>query len=254
MAILPDHGGRRDDAGEERPDDRLVAVFLASFAAGPWQANCYLAAPAAGGECVVIDAGVDAGEGVRTLLAEHGLTPAAVLATHGHIDHIAAAAGLADAYRVPLWVHGADRHLLTDPAAGLGEDSRALLASVLPGPFTEPAWLETWEDGQGLELAGLEFTVSHAPGHTGGCVLLRVPYPGHDRVSEVVFSGDVLFAGSIGRTDLPGGDPDAMRETLAGPVLGLPDSAAVLPGHGPQSLMARERATNPYLQPTFLRI
>lgn len=228
-------------------------MFLASFACGPWQANCYLAAPAAGGECVIIDAGVDATDAVEVLVAEHSLRPAAVLATHGHIDHVASAAALADSYGVPLWIHPADRHLLTDPAAGLGDDSRTLLAELLPGPFREPARLQLLEPGTPLEVAGLEFSVTHAPGHTGGCVLLGVPYPGHDQISSVVFSGDVLFAGSIGRTDLPGGDPEEMRRTLAGPVLAIPDHTAILPGHGPQTVMAGQRATNPYLQPAFLR-
>lgn len=228
-------------------------MFLASFAAGAWQANCYLIAPAAGRECVIIDAGVDAAEGVRQLVAEHELTPAAVLATHGHIDHVASAAGLADEYGVELWVHPADRHLLTDPAAGLAADSRALLAQYLPGPFVEPRRLRFFGD-EGVELAGLEFSLSHAPGHTAGCVLLGVDYAGHHEIDRIVFSGDVLFAGSIGRTDLPGGDPEVMKQSLAGPVWEIPDSAAVLPGHGPQSTMAAERATNPYLQPAFLRI
>jgi len=229
------------------------AVLLASFASGPWQANCYIAAPDGGRECVIIDAGVEAADGVDVLVEEHSLRPAAVLATHGHIDHVAAAAGVADRYGVPLWIHPADRHLLTDPAAGLGPDSRALLAELLPGPFREPAKLESFVPGQRLELAGLEFSVTHAPGHTGGCVLLGLPYPGHAQVSQVVFTGDVVFAGSIGRTDLPGGDPEVMQQTLAGPVLALTDDTALLPGHGPQTVMARERASNPYLQPAFLR-
>ncbi|MGC3955807.1 MAG: MBL fold metallo-hydrolase [Propionicimonas sp.] len=106
----------------------------------------------------------------------------------------------------------------------------------------------------GSAVAGLEFGVQHAPGHTAGCVLLGIDYPGHDQIDRIVFSGDVLFAGSIGRTDLPGGDPEVMRQSLAGPVLEIPDATALLPGHGPQSTMARERATNPYLQPAFLRI
>ena len=228
-------------------------MFLASFVAGPWQANCYLIAPAVGRECVILDPGVEAAAGVKTLLAEHSLTPAAVLATHGHIDHIASAAGLADEYGVELWLHPADRHLLTDPAAGLGPDSRALLAQYLPGPLTEPERLRFFTE-EGIEAAGLEFSLSHAPGHTPGCVLLGIDYPGHDQIDRIVFSGDVLFAGSIGRTDLPGGDPEVMRQSLAGPVQAIGDSTALLPGHGPQSTMARERATNPYLQPAFLRI
>lgn len=228
-------------------------MFLASLVAGPWQANCYLIAPDAGQECVIIDAGMEAAEGVKALLAEHSLTPAAVVATHGHLDHIASASGLADEYGIDLWVHPADRYMLTDPAAALGDDSAAMLAHYVPEPLTEPRLLRLFEE-DGVELAGMEFSVRHAPGHTAGCVLLGVGYPGHDQIDQIMFTGDVLFAGSIGRTDLPGGDPETMRRTLAGTVLAIPDATAVLPGHGPQSTMARERATNPYLQPAFLRI
>lgn len=228
-------------------------MFLASFASGPWQANCYLAAVAVGRECVIIDAGVEAADGVDVLVEENSLRPAAVLATHGHIDHVASASELADRYGVPLWIHPADRPLLTDPAAGLGADSRALLAELLPGPFREPGRLELFEPGEPLVVAGLEFSVTHAPGHTAGCVLLGLPYSGHPQIRQVVFTGDVVFAGSTGRTDLPGGDPQVMQRTLAGPVLAIPDDTVLLPGHGPQTSMATERATNPYLQPAFLR-
>lgn len=228
-------------------------MFLASFASGLWQANCYLAATAAGKDCVIVDAGMEAADQVRATVTQYGLTPAAVLATHGHLDHVASAALLADEYGVPLWLHEADRFMLTDPVAGIGEDSRALVEELYPEPFHEPAELRLLTDGAELEVAGLNFRASHAPGHSPGCTLLSVPYPGHDQISQVVFSGDVLFAGAIGRTDLPGGDPEVMRQTLRGPVLDLPDDTALLPGHGPQSVMARERATNPYLQPAFLR-
>jgi hydroxyacylglutathione hydrolase len=227
-------------------------VFLASFAAGPWQANCYLAARAAGHECVVVDPGVGATSGVRRLAKDHGLTPVGVLLTHGHLDHIASAVELADAFGVPAWIHAADRELLTDPASGLGEMGRAYVAEHFSDPpLAEPADLRFFESG--LDVAGLSFEVIHAPGHRPGCVMLRTAYEGHDTIGSVVFTGDVLFAGSIGRTDLPGGDHAVMLDTLRGPVLSLPDDAAVLPGHGGQSVMARERATNPYLQSTNLR-
>ncbi len=102
------------------------------------------------------------------------------------------------------------------------------------------------------DVAGLTFEVVHAPGHRPGCVMLSTPFTGHDQLDSVVFSGDVLFAGSIGRTDLPGGDHAVMLDTLRGPVLGLSDTAAILPGHGQQTVMARERAVNPYLQADYL--
>ncbi len=231
--------------------DRLAGVFLASFPSGPWQANCYLAATAAGRECVIVDPGVGAGDGVRQLVAAHGLTPAGVLLTHGHIDHIASAAELADEWGVPAWIHAADRELLTDPAAGLDPSVAPLLAEVLgPEPLAEPSDLRLFDTG--VEVAGLTFDVIHAPGHRPGCVLLRTALTGSPDVDAVVFSGDVLFAGSIGRTDLPGGDHTVMLDTLRGPVLGLADASAILPGHGQQSLMGRERATNPYLQADYL--
>lgn len=226
-------------------------MFLASFPAGPWQANCYLAAPAAGAECVVIDPGVDAFDGVRAAVANHGLTPVGVLLTHGHIDHIASATRVADEWGVPAWIHADDRELLTDPVAGLGPSSAELLAQVLADlNLAEPEDLRFFETG--LDVAGLSFEVIHAPGHRPGCVMLSSRLTGHDQLDAVVFSGDVLFAGSIGRTDLPGGDHAVMLDTLRGPVLALPDTAAILPGHGQQTVMARERATNPYLQADYL--
>lgn len=226
-------------------------MFLASFPAGPWQANCYLAAPAAGAECVVIDPGVDAFDGVRAAVANHGLTPVGVLLTHGHIDHVASATRVADEWGVPAWIHADDRELLTDPVAGLGPSSAELLAQVLGDlDLAEPEDLRFFETG--LDVAGLSFEVIHAPGHRPGCVMLSSRLTGHDQLDAVVFSGDVLFAGSIGRTDLPGGDHAVMLDTLRGPVLALPDTAAILPGHGQQTVMARERATNPYLQADYL--
>jgi glyoxylase-like metal-dependent hydrolase (beta-lactamase superfamily II) len=231
--------------------DRLAGVFLASFPSGPWQANCYLAAVAAGRECVIVDPGVGAADGVRQLVAAHGLTPAAVLLTHGHIDHVASAAELADQWGVPALIHAADRELLTDPVAGLGPEAVPLLAQVLgDAVMTEPVDLRFFDSG--VDVAGLAFDVIHAPGHRPGCVMLRTALTDNDRADQVVFSGDVLFAGSIGRTDLPGGDHQVMLQTLRGPVLALADTAAILPGHGPQTLMAAERAQNPYLQADYL--
>ena len=234
-----------------RAPDRLAGVFLASFPSGPWQANCYLAATAAGAECVIVDPGVAASSGVRQLIEANGLIPVGILLTHGHIDHIASAAELADEWGVPAWIHAADRELLTDPAAGLGPETASLLAQLLGDqPLDEPRDLRFFESG--LDVAGLCFDVIHAPGHRPGCVMLRTALAGNDQADRVVFSGDVLFAGSIGRTDLPGGDHAVMLDTLRGPVLDLSDTSAILPGHGGQTLMARERAVNPYLQADYL--
>lgn len=223
-------------------------MFIASFPAGPWQTNCYVIAPDGGRECVIVDPGVGAAAGVREVLAEHDLTPVGVIATHGHIDHVYDVAELTHELKVPVWIHPADEHLLTDPVAGTGPMGRQLMLQ-LRGELSLDAPAEVHElvDGATLSLAGLDFALTHAPGHTAGCVLLETAYAATG-IDRVIFTGDVLFAGSIGRTDLPGGDHDVMMETLRTRILPLADTAALLPGHGGQTTMARERATNPYLQ------
>lgn len=227
----------------------MVVVFVASFPAGPWQANCYLVGAEGRDEVVVIDPGVDAAERVSALVAERGLRIAGVLLTHGHVDHVASAADVADAAGAPAWLHGADRELLADPASGVAV--MAQMMRQLGIRVREPADLRLLSGGETVEVAGLSFEVVGAPGHRPGCVLFRLRSDAEPR--ELVFCGDVVFAGSIGRTDLPGGDPEAMASTLADVVLALPDEAALLPGHGPETTVARERATNPYLQASFLR-
>ncbi|KQT94514.1 hydrolase [Marmoricola sp. Leaf446] len=220
-------------------------MLIAGFPAGPWGTNCYVAATGAGQECVVIDPGKDAADGVADVVREHGLKPVAVLVTHGHVDHMWCVAPVAGTYDATAWIHPADRHLLSNPMAGMSRETTAML---LGGKyeFAEPDSVEELADGRTLELAGLSFVVDHTPGHTEGSVTFRTPYADAD-VSEVMFSGDLLFAGSIGRTDLPGGDHPTMLRSLREKVLTLPDDIVVLPGHGEQTSIARERATNPYL-------
>jgi glyoxylase-like metal-dependent hydrolase (beta-lactamase superfamily II) len=220
-------------------------VLIAGFPAGPWGTNCYVVATGPGAECVVVDPGKDAAEGVAEVVREHNLKPVSILVTHGHIDHMWCVAPVAGTYDSTAWIHPEDRHLLTDPMAGISPDT----ASMLLGQkveFAEPDDVRELADGQHLELAGLEFVVDHTPGHTRGSVTFRTPY-GQREVSEVMFSGDLLFAGSIGRTDLPGGDHPTMLRSLRDKVLTLPDDIVVLPGHGEQTSIGRERATNPFL-------
>ena len=224
-------------------------MFIAGFPAGPWGTNCYVAATGAGAECVVIDPGKDAAPGVAELVREHRLKPVAVVLTHGHVDHMWSVAPVAGTYDATAWIHPADRHLLTDPLAGMSRESSAMLLGGLLGErheFAEPDDVRELADGQELEIAGLRFVVDHTPGHTEGSVTFRTPHD-HPEVSEVMFAGDLLFAGSIGRTDLPGGDHPTMLRTLATKVLPLADDIVVLPGHGEQTSIGRERATNPYL-------
>jgi glyoxylase-like metal-dependent hydrolase (beta-lactamase superfamily II) len=227
-------------------------VLIAGFPAGPWGTNCYVAATGPGTECVVIDPGKDAAEGVAEVVREQRLKPVAVLVTHGHVDHMWCVAPVAGTYDATAWIHPDDRHLLANPMAGMSAETTAML---LGGKyeFAEPDRVEELSDRQTLELAGLEFLVDHTPGHTEGSVTFRTPYlsTGSEQppqeVSEVMFSGDLLFAGSIGRTDLPGGDHPTMLRSLREKVLTLPDDIVVLPGHGEQTSIGRERATNPFL-------
>lgn len=221
-------------------------MFIAGFPAGPWGTNCYVVATGAGNECVVIDPGKDAAAGVAEVVREHRLKPVSVLVTHGHVDHMWCVAPVAGTYDATAWIHPHDRHLLTDPLAGM---SRETTSMVLGGNYSwaEPDDVRELSDAQVLELAGLKFVVDHTPGHTEGSVTFRTPY-GQQDVSEVMFSGDLLFEGSIGRTDLPGGDHQKILHSLATKVLPLADDVVVLPGHGNQTSIGRERVTNPFLQ------
>jgi glyoxylase-like metal-dependent hydrolase (beta-lactamase superfamily II) len=219
-------------------------VLIAGFPAGPWGTNCYVVATGRGAECVVVDPGKDASAGVQQVVDEHGLKPVAVLVTHGHVDHMWCVAPVAGAYDATAYIHPADRHLLADPMAGMSADTAAMM---LGGKyqFAEPDRVEELTDLATVELAGISFTVDHTPGHTQGSITFRAPYEGD--VSEVMFAGDLLFAGSIGRTDLPGGDHQQMLRSLREKVLTLRDDVVVLPGHGEQTSIGRERATNPFL-------
>lgn len=224
-------------------------MFIASFPAGPWETNCYLVATEPGSECVVVDPGMDALDGIREVVAEHHLKPVAALLTHGHLDHMYTVTPLCSSYDATCWIHPADRALLSDPLRGMGPDTAALLRRLSPDgqAFTEPDDVRELDDGGTVEVAGLTFSCLHAPGHTPGSTMFRSPYDEAD-LTSVVFTGDVLFAGSVGRTDLPGGSAAEMVRSLQAKVLPLPDSTAVLPGHGPQTTMAQERVANPYLQ------
>ncbi|MDR8412226.1 MBL fold metallo-hydrolase [Nonomuraea sp. 3-1Str] len=214
-------------------------MLIAGFPAGAFQTNCYVIAPAAGEECVIVDPGQDAVDGVDELLREHRLKPVAVLLTHGHLDHVWSVAPVCGARDVPAWIHPEDRHLLSDPAAGWSPTSSQIFGGIT---LSEPDDVRELSDGATLPLAGLEFVVDHTPGHTRGSVSFRLPG------DAIMFAGDLLFAGSIGRTDLPGGDYPTILRSLAAKCLTLPDDTVVLPGHGPQTTIGRERASNPYLK------
>jgi len=225
-------------------------VLVTGFPAAAFGTNCYVVAAAAGEECLVVDPGIGVVDGLASVLARHGLRPAAVLLTHGHLDHVYSVTPVCGAHGVAATVHGDDRYRLKDP---LSMVEPALLGMLEEAFGTAARWAEpddvvTVADGDTLDLAGLSVQVLHAPGHTEGSVMFLLPgAPDGVPAASTVLSGDVLFAGSIGRTDLPGGDAAAMTRSLREKVLPLPDDAHVLPGHGPATSIGRERLTNPFL-------
>lgn len=247
-------------------------MLVRSFPAEAFGTNCYVVATDPGEQCVVIDPGIGVIDQLEAVLAEHRLRPAAVMLTHGHLDHSFSVTPICGARGITAYVHPGDLEMLADPSKGLSVNLEQLFGGRLE--YTEPEDVTEMSDGQVIEIAGLSFTVSHAPGHTNGSVMFRSE--GDSLTTDLVgrgtspkrevgretiaasdgaplcFTGDVLFAGSIGRTDLPGGDTGKMLASLRDKVLTLPDEVVVLPGHGPTTTIGRERATNPYLREASL--
>lgn len=225
-------------------------MLITGFPAGMFQTNCYLVATEPGAGAIIIDPGQDAAPQVRELLTEHDLTPVAVLLTHGHLDHTWNATELCDEFSIPAYIHPDDRPMLADPAAGLGPALGPMIGALT---FREPEKVIEFADGETVEVAGLRLAVDHAPGHTQGSVLLTMDVPvaadtgTPDVTVPVCFSGDVLFSGSIGRTDLPGGNHRQLLDSIAQRLLTRSDDTQVLPGHGPQTSIGAERAGNPFL-------
>jgi glyoxylase-like metal-dependent hydrolase (beta-lactamase superfamily II) len=218
-------------------------VLVAGFPAGSFATNCYVLASGPGQACVVVDPGQDAVEPLEGLLGEHRLTPVAVLLTHGHFDHTFSVAPVCDGHDVPAFIHPDDRAMLADPLKGFSPEAMAFFGGRLE--LREPREVRTLDDGATLTLAGLTMRVDHTPGHTPGSVVFSTATTQGD---EVILAGDTLFAGSIGRTDLPGGDHATMLRSLRDKLLTRDDAAYVLPGHGPTTTIGRERASNPFLQ------
>ena len=220
-------------------------MLIKSFGAGPWQTNCYVIAPSANSECIIIDPGLGSAPGIKEIIAEHNLKPIATMLTHGHIDHMWSIFPVTTGYGIPAYIHGSDRFLLNDPGAGVSVETKNALMEMMATDdvFAEPEDTREVTDQMTMDLAGLKFTVLHAPGHTQGSILF-------DFAGDVnhVFTGDVLFAGAIGRTDLPTGSAKEMGETLRKKVIPLADHLEVLPGHGPRTTMAQEKKSNPYLK------
>ncbi len=212
------------------------------------ETNAYVVtADGPGAECVLIDAPPDPAA-ILGLLGEHGLKLVALLSTHGHLDHVggvstvvrSVAAGQGDT--VPVHIHDDDRHMLLDPVGTSDAFGRYLAQEGLD--LTPPERIEGLDDGQVVKGAGLAFTAIHTPGHTRGSVCFRLDVDGEP---PMLFSGDHLFAGSIGRTDMPGGSFETLVTSMREKVLPMDDAVAVLPGHGRRTTVGHERRTNPFV-------
>ena len=214
-------------------------MLIESFAAPMFATNCWIIAPGANSECIIIDPGMpDVTHQVEAIIAEYGLKPVAVVATHGHLDHTFSIQPIADGYDIPVRIHSEDRRLLASPQYAHGPEFMATLSAL---SFVEPQKVIEMRNGDTFTLLDLSFTAIHAPGHTRGSVMFQIN-------DEVLISGDVLFKGSIGRTDLPTGSHAQMMETLKNKVLPLSDDLRVLPGHGGETTIKWERKNNPYLK------
>lgn len=208
----------------------MRALEIRALALGPFQANCYVVRRAGARRALLIDPGAEA-DRVRKALAAWGATPVALLLTHGHADHVGAVAELTADDGPPVYLHPDDRPLYERAP----EQAAAFGIRVAPPP---PPDVEL-RDGERLELAGIPLEVRHAPGHSPGGVVLVTD--GH------AFVGDCLFQGSIGRTDLPGGDTRTLLRSIRERILELPPKTVVWPGHGPRTTVGREASTNPFL-------
>jgi hydroxyacylglutathione hydrolase len=217
-------------------------VLITGFPAGMLACNCYVLSQRAGADAIVVDPGHRAMGKLRRILDENRLTPAAVLLTHGHVDHIWSAQKVADTYGCPAYIHPEDRFMLSDPIRGFGPRIGQIAFGAL---FREPKQvIELDHDGEKVDIGDTVVTVDHTPGHTRGSVVYRVE--GDD--SEVAFTGDTLFRQSVGRTDLPGGSGRDLLGSIMTKLMVLDDDTVVLPGHGEKSTIGFERRANPFLE------
>lgn len=200
-----------------------------------FEENAYVVAPAGGGDCIVVDPGADTPQIISAVQAL-GKPPAAILNTHGHADHIAGNEALKDQWPdAPLLIGRGDADKLSDPVANL--------SAPFGLPLISPPADRLLDEDEVLEFAGVAWTVWDTPGHCSG----HIAYVALDLEPVVVLGGDVLFAGSIGRSDFPDSDPAALFASIREKLFTLPDDALVLPGHGPATTIGREKRTNPFV-------
>ncbi len=208
-----------------------MPIHIETFCLGDWMTNCYVL-HAHTPRCWIIDAGFHPTPMIQ-YIQQHRLEPQQIVLTHAHVDHIAGLEALRSQWpKLPILIHAAEQGFLTDTAFNL---SIALAAPIVAPPATG-----TLEHGQSLELESVAFEVRHTPGHSPGSITLVQ----HD--AAVALVGDALFAGSIGRTDFPTSDHDALIHAIHSQLYTLPDTTRVLPGHGPETTIGHERQTNPF--------
>lgn len=214
-------------------------LHIKSFFFNPLQARCCVVWDDRDRRCALIDPGIfreSERQALDRYLTANGLVPEKILLTHGHFDHIYGVKALQRQYGLPVYLHPADRVVVA------GQDDFA--GTFKRHPFETDFGTTDLRDGDILPVGGhLSLTVIATPGHTPGGVCY------YDAADGILFSGDTLFAGSIGRSDLPGGDYDSLIRSIMDRLMGLPGSTGVLPGHGPETTIARETATNPFLEP-----
>lgn len=207
-------------------------IIVESIVVGPLQTNVYVVGCAKTRRAAIIDAGGDAA-GLLNLAAKHDLTVDSILQTHAHIDHVAAVGEVKRATNAPIYLHPADQFMWQ------AAPQQGLRFGIQVDPL--PAYEHELSHDQRLEIGELQLQVIFVPGHSPGSVAFY--FADYD----LVVSGDVLFAGSMGRVDLPGSDPAAMRKSLER-MKALPDQTRVLPGHGPETSIGREKKLNPFLR------
>lgn len=217
-------------------------MLIAGFPSAVTETNCWVVASGPGEQCLVLDPGIGVQGQLDEVIAQHRLHPVAVLLTHGHFDHTFSVLPVCQARGVPAYIHPQDRPQLSDPWSGVGMPPGTPLFGSLT--FAEPDDVRILGDDDKISLAGLDLAVRHAPGHSLGSVVFALT----GAEEPVVFAGDVLFAGSIGRVDLPGGSMAQMQDTLRQVILPMDDATVVHPGHGPSTTIAAERAANPFLR------
>jgi len=207
-------------------------MHIETFTLGPWMTNCYIVA--VGKVCWIVDAGFEP-EPMLDFIAREGLQPTQVVLTHAHVDHIAGLWQVRAAHAdIPIVIHETEAEFLTDAALNL--------SIALDEPIVAPDATGTLRHGDALQLEGETFHVRHTPGHSPGGICLY-----HEGQKSAIV-GDTLFAGSIGRYDFPTSDGRTLFESIRTQLLTLPDDTRVLPGHGPETTIGRERASNPFLQ------